>query len=179
MGWGPGVLLGHFLATATIRCMVSQTENRLDFAGIMDTGKIFLAKLPAGLVGEKDCHLVGALLVSKFQQVAMSRQAQQVAARRDFWIYADEFDNFITPSMAEILKGTHKYRVGLTLAHHELHQLQRDPNVASAVLSNTATRVVFRVGDEDARKLAEGFASFEASDSPALDPNANQPLAPS
>lgn len=156
--------LNDFLATATIRCMVSQTENRLDFADIMDTGKIFLAKLPEGLVGKKDSHLLGALLVSKFQQVAMSRQAQQAATRRDFWIYADEFDNFITPSMAEILKGTRKYRVGLMLAHHELHQLQRDPDVASAVLSNTATRVVFRVGDEDARKLAEGFASFEARD---------------
>src|SRR6185295_19112414 len=74
--------LNDFLATPTIRCMVSQPENRLDFAGIMDTGKIFLAKLPAGLAGKKDCELLGTLLVSKFQQVAMSRQAQQAAARR-------------------------------------------------------------------------------------------------
>jgi len=84
--------------------------------------------------------------------------------RRDFWIYLDEFQNFITPSMAEILSGARKYRIGLILAHQELHQLQRDTDVASAVMSNPYTRVVFRVGDADANVLSKGFASFEARD---------------
>jgi hypothetical protein len=156
--------LDTFLAQKPIRHMVSQPDNKLDFAHIMDSGKIFLAKLPEGLLGRENSHLLGSLLVSKFQQTAMSRQAQQIAARRDFWIYIDEFANFITPSMAEILKGTRKYRVGLTLAHHELHQLQRNPEVASAVMSHPFTRIVFRVGDDDAKKLAEGFSFFEAND---------------
>jgi hypothetical protein len=94
----------------------------------------------------------------------MSRQAQQIEARRDFWLYIDEFANFITPTMAEILSGARKYRIGLTLAHHELHQLQRNPEVASAVMSHPFTRIVFRVGDDDAKKLAEGFSYFEAND---------------
>jgi len=156
--------LDTFLAKKPIRHMVSQPENRLDFAQIMDSGKIFLAKLPEGLLGKENSYLLGTLMVSKFQQMAMSRQAQQIAARRDFWIYIDEFANFITPSMAEILSGARKYRIGLTLAHHELHQLQRDPEVASAVMSHPFTRIVFRVGDDDAKKLAEGFSCFEAKD---------------
>jgi hypothetical protein len=156
--------LDTFLAKKPIRHMVSQPENRLDFAQIMDSGKIFLAKLPEGLLGKENSYLLGTLMVSKFQQMAMSRQAQQIAARRDFWIYIDEFANFITPSMAEILSGARKYRIGLTLAHHELHQLQRDPEVASAVMSHPFTRIVFRVGDDDAKRLAEGFSFFEARD---------------
>lgn len=156
--------LDTFLAKKPIRYMVSQPENRLDFAKIMDTGKIFLAKLPEGILGKENSHLLGTLLVSKFQQMAMSRQAKQIAARRDFWVYIDEFANFITPSMAEILSGARKYRIGLTLAHHELHQLERSPEVASAVMSHPFTRIVFRVGDEDARKLSEGFSFFEARD---------------
>jgi Type IV secretion-system coupling protein DNA-binding domain len=156
--------LDTFLAQKPIRHMVSQPENRLDFAHIMDSGKIFLAKLPEGLLGRENSYLLGTLLVSKFQQTAMSRQAQQIAARRDYWIYADEFANFITPSMAEILSGARKYRIGLTLAHHELHQLQRNSEVASAVMSHPFTRIVFRVGDDDAKKLAEGFSYFEAKD---------------
>ena len=156
--------LDTFLAQKPIRHMVSQPENRLDFAHIMDTGKIFLAKLPEGLLGRENSYLLGTLLVSKFQQIAMSRQAQQIAVRRDYWLYIDEFANFITPSMAEILSGARKYRIGLTLAHHELHQLQRNPEVASAVMSHPYTRIVFRVGDDDARKLAEGFSFFEARD---------------
>jgi hypothetical protein len=156
--------LDTFLAQKPIRHMVSQPENRLDIGQIMDSGKIFLAKLPEGLLGRENSHLLGSLLLSKFQQIAMSRQAQQIAARRDYWIYIDEFANFITPTMAEILSGARKYRIGLTLAHHELHQLQRNSEVASAVMSHPYTRIVFRVGDDDAKKLAEGFSYFEAKD---------------
>jgi hypothetical protein len=156
--------LDTFLAQKPIRYMVSQAKNRLDFAHIMDSGKIFLAKLPEGLLGRENSHLLGTLLLAKFQQTAMSRQAQQIEARRDFWLYIDEFANFITPSMAEILSGARKYRIGLTLAHHELHQLQRNSEVASAVMSHPYTRIVFRVGDDDAKKLAEGFSFFEAND---------------
>ena len=156
--------LDTFLAQKPIRHMVSQPENRLDFTHIMDTGKIFLAKLPEGLLGRENSYLLGTLLVSKFQQIAMSRQAQQIATRRDYWLYIDEFANFITPSMAEILSGARKYRIGLTLAHHELHQLQRNSEVASAVMTHPYTRIVFRVGDDDAKKLAEGFSYFESKD---------------
>jgi len=156
--------LDTFLAQKPIRHMVSQPENRLDFAHIMDTGKIFLAKLPEGILGRENSHLLGTLMVSKFQQIAMSRQAQQIESRRLFSIFIDEFINFITPSMAEILSGARKYRIGLALAHHELHQLQRSPEVASAVMTHPFTRIVFRVGDDDAKKLAEGFSYFEAKD---------------
>jgi hypothetical protein len=156
--------LETFLAPKAIRYMVSQRENRLDFGDIMDTGKIFLAKLSQGLVGKENSFLLGTLLVSKFQQLAMARQAQRIASRRNFLLYIDEFHNFITPSMAEILTGARKYGVGLVLAHQELRQLQRDSEVCSAVMSNPYTRIVFRVGDEDARKLGEGFAFFEPRD---------------
>jgi hypothetical protein len=156
--------LETFLSPKPIRYMVSQPENRLDFGYIMDSSKIFLAKLPEGLLGKENSYLLGTLFVSKFQQMAMSRQAQQVAVRKDFWIHVDEFQNYISPSMAEILSGARKYRIGLTLAHHDLQQLQRNPEVASAVMSHPYTRIVFRVGDDDARKLGEGFAFFEARD---------------
>jgi hypothetical protein len=84
--------------------------------------------------------------------------------RRDFWCYVDEFHSFITPSMAEILTGARKYRVGLTLAHQELRQLRADDEVAGAVLANAYTRIAFRLGDSDARSLESGFTHFEAGD---------------
>ncbi|NBV25625.1 MAG: hypothetical protein EBS05_27420, partial [Proteobacteria bacterium] len=100
----------------------------------------------------------------KFQQMAMARQAQQITARKDFSLYIDEFHHFITPSMATILTGARKYRLGLILAHQEVRQLQRDSDVAGAVMANPATRICFRVGDEDARRLADSFPSFTAQD---------------
>jgi hypothetical protein len=154
--------LQDFFSRKPLRNMVSQRENKLDFADMMDTGKIFLAKLSEGLCGAENSYLLGTLLVSKFQQLAMSRQSQAASERRDFWLYVDEFDHFISPSMSEILKGARKYRLGLTLGHQELHQLQSEPKVASAVMTQPCTRIVFRVGDDDAKKLGEGFSLFDA-----------------
>jgi len=156
--------LETFLAPKPIRYMVSQPVNRLDFAQILDTGKIFLAKLPQGQMGKENAFLLGSLLMAKFQQLAMSRQRLDAGRRRDFWLYVDEFHHFITPSMAEILTGARKYRIGLVLAHQELPQLHRNSEVASAVMSNPFTRVVFRVGDADARALESGFSYFSARD---------------
>jgi hypothetical protein len=154
--------LQDFFSRKPLRNMVSQQENKIDFARIMDSGQIFLAKLSQGLCGAENSYLLGTLLISKFQQLAMARQSQEAAQRRQFWCYIDEVDHFLTPSMAEILKGARKYRLGLTLAHQELHQLQSDPKVASAVATHPCTRIVFRVSDDDAKKLCEGFESFDA-----------------
>jgi hypothetical protein len=160
--------LDTFLSPKPIRYLVSQKANKLDFADMLDNGKIFLAKMPQGQMGKENSFLLGSLLVSKLQQLAMSRQRVSQELRRNFWCYIDEFHSFITPSMAEILAGARKYRVGLILAHQELHQLQRDAEVASA-MANCATRIVFRVGDNDAHALEKGFSSFVAKDLQNLD----------
>ena len=156
--------LDEFLSRKPIRLMVSQDENRLDFADILDCSRILLVKLPQGQIGRENANLLGSIFVSKIQQMAMSRQRMKESERRNFWVYLDEFHSFITPSMAEILTGARKYRVGLVLAHQELHQLDADRDVASAVLANCCTRVAFRVSDRDARELDSGFAHFSAAD---------------
>jgi hypothetical protein len=80
-------------------------------------------------------------------------------------MYVDEFHQFATPSMAAILSGARKYRLGLVLAHQQLHQLEaKAPDVASAVMANAYTRLCFRLGESDAKKLESGFSSYEAGD---------------
>ncbi len=157
--------LNTFLGPKTIRYMVSQRENKVNFGDIMDSGKIFLAKLSQGALGEENSYLLGSLLVAKFYQIAMSRQAMDATERRPYWLYIDEFHNFTSASMASILTGARKYGLGLCLAHQELKQIEnRDANVAGSVVANPYVRVCFRLGDEDARKLQKGFSFFEAKD---------------
>ena len=157
--------LDTFLRPKLIRNMVSQKESRLDFADIMDRGRILLAKLSQGAIGEGNAYLLGSLLVSKFYQLAISRQAAAATERRPFFLYVDECHNFLTPSMASILSGARKYNLGLILAHQNLQQLSgRDTGILNAVLTNPYTRVCFRLGDLDAKKLEQGFAHFDASD---------------
>jgi hypothetical protein len=41
-------------------------------------------------LGKESSYLLGTLLVSKFQQIAMSRHQQAHSLRRDFWLYIDK-----------------------------------------------------------------------------------------
>lgn len=157
--------LDTFLRPKLIRNMVTQRENRLDFRLIMDERKILLAKLSQGAIGRENAYLLGTLIVAKLNQTALGRQDVSQANRPFFSVVIDEFQDFITPSMASILSGARKYHLGLTLAHQDFRQLwNQDTEVASAVLTNPYTRVCFRLGDADAQKLSEGFSSFTPAD---------------
>jgi hypothetical protein len=157
--------LDAFLRPKPIRYMISQKGPQLDFRRLMDGRKIVLAKLSQGAIGEENSYLLGSLLTAKIGQAAASRQEQDKQSRIPFFLYIDEFHNFITPSIASLLSGVRKYGVGLVLAHQDLRQVRsRSEDVASAVLSSPYTRIIFRVGDHDARVLAEGLSAFEAKD---------------
>jgi len=157
--------LDAFLRSKTIRHIVTQRENRLDFPAMMRDGRIFIARLSQGAIGEDNAYLLGSLIVSKLHQAALARQALPEEHRRPFLLYLDEFQNFITPSMDSILTGVRKYGLGLVLAHQELRQLEkRGSEVAHAVMTNPYARVCFRVGDADAKKLAGGFTAYTTED---------------
>jgi hypothetical protein len=156
--------LDGFLRPKLIRNMVAQKKS-LNFEDILDSRKILLIKLSQGLIGAENSYLLGTLLVSKIYQSAMARQTQNKADRKEFFLYIDEFQNFICPSLSTILSGTRKYGLGCILAHQDMLQLQKqDSELASSVISNAGTRVCFRVGDIDAKRFEQGFASFEAQD---------------
>lgn len=159
--------LDTFLRPRIIRNILAQKEG-LDFNEVINGRKILLVKLSQGLIGEENSYLLGTLILSKIYQVAQARQLLNKSDRHPFYIYLDEFHNFISPSIISILSGSRKYGVGLILAHQELNQI-KDPNIYNSVLSNTNIRVCFRLGDIDAKKLESGFSSFDSNDLQNLD----------
>jgi len=160
--------LDTFLRPKLIRNMVSQKKS-IDFESVLDEGKILLVKLSQGLIGNENSYLLGTFIVSKIQQAAMARQAKAKETRNDFFLYIDEFQNFITPSMSAILSGARKYHLGLILAHQDMQQLLKyDSELASSVIANAGTRVCFRLGDTDSKKFESGFSFFDAKDLQSL-----------
>ena len=86
---------------------------------------------------------------------AYSRSDAPASRRRDFFVYIDEFQTFTTLSLTNTLGELRKYRVGFTIAHQYLHQLE--PEIRHAVLGNIGTLISFRVGAEDAPYLTHEF----------------------
>ncbi len=155
-----------FLRPKIVRYMLAQ-RGGVDFKECIEKKKIVLIKLSQGLIGTENSYLLGSLFLSKFNQVAMGRQSLDKQERHPFYIYCDEFQNFITDSISSILSGARKYGLGLTLAHQELSQID-DLKVLNSVISNPFTRICFRLGDTDAKKLSSGFSSFGEDDLQSL-----------
>jgi len=154
--------LDTFLRPKLIRNMLSENEG-LDFNEVLAQKKIVLVKLSQGLIGEENSYLLGSLILSKIYQVAQARQSIPNSERHPFYVYLDEFQNFITPSINSILSGARKYGLGLVLAHQELNQI-KDADVLNSVLSNSNIRICYRLGDNDSRKLESSFSYFESTD---------------
>lgn len=156
--------LDSFLRPKAIRYMVGQKQG-LNFDDILNGQRILLMKLSHGLIGESNSYLLGSLIVSKIYQTALSRQSIPKEVRKTFFVYIDEFQHFITPSLSHILSGGRKYGVGLVLAHQSLDQIsEADSELAASLVANAGIRTCFRLGESDAQKLGKGFASFAEED---------------
>jgi len=100
--------VGQFIANPLIRNIIGQSKSSFDFRKVMDEGKIFIANLSKGKVGEDNSSLLGAMVVTKIQLAAMSRSGTSADKLRDFYLYVDEFQNFATESFATILSEARK-----------------------------------------------------------------------
>ncbi|HEX3095538.1 MAG TPA: type IV secretion system DNA-binding domain-containing protein [Patescibacteria group bacterium] len=151
--------VGQFLSSSIIRNIVGQPKSTIDLREIMDGKKILLLDLSKGKVGEDNSALLGAMIITKLQLAALSRVDINEEERKDFYLYVDEFQNFVTDSFATILSEARKYRLNLTMGHQYIGQLIPEGNnkMRDAVFGNVGTMVVFRVGAADAEYLETEF----------------------
>ena len=151
--------IGAFLADPVMRRILTAPKEPISIRRVMDEGKVLLVNLGKGKIGEDSSALLGGLLVTTIGLAAYSRADSSPESRRDFFVYVDEFQNFTTLAVANMLSELRKYRVGLTMAHQYLFQLE--PEIRHAVLGNAGTLISFRLGAEDAgyisRELEERF----------------------
>lgn len=153
--------LGQFLLNPVIRNILGQVKRKVDIAFTMDTERLFIANLAKGKLGHEKANLMGAFLVTQFQQAAMARANIPENERKDFYLFIDEFQNFSTDSFATILAEARKYRLSLGLSHQFIEQLS--PQVQQAVLGNVGTMICFKIGQFDAEIMEKAFGKeFQA-----------------
>ncbi|MEX0621533.1 MAG: type IV secretion system DNA-binding domain-containing protein [Candidatus Woykebacteria bacterium] len=147
--------VGQFLNSELIRNIVGQPKSSIKMDDIINSGKLFFINLATGRIGGNNTALLGAMIVSQLQFAAMRRVDVPEEQRRDFFLYADEFQNFATDSFATVLSEARKYRLDLTLTHQYIEQMPE--TVKEAVFGNIGTLICFTVGPTDARFLEREF----------------------
>lgn len=152
-----------FTANDYMRPIIGQQRSAFNFRELMDTRKILLVNLSKGRLGEINSNLIGMIMVGKILMAALSRVDRPSMDFPPFFLHIDEFQNVSTPSISAILSEARKYKLGLTVAHQFIAQL--DERIRDAVFGNVGSMAVFRTGPEDAQFLEKQLEPvFTAND---------------
>ncbi|MFA6271671.1 MAG: type IV secretion system DNA-binding domain-containing protein [Patescibacteria group bacterium] len=151
--------LSTFISNDYMRPIIAQKESGFNFRKVMDERKILLINLSKGRIGDLNAKLLGLVMVGKILMASLSRVDIPEEERKPFYLYIDEFQNYVTDSIAVILSEARKYKLCLTMAHQYLGQLveNNDTTIKDAVFGNVGTIAAYRVGVEDAELFAKQF----------------------
>src|SRR5919202_1349762 len=106
-----------------MRNIIGQPHSKFDPRFAMDNRRIFIANLAKGKIGEENANMLGSLLLTRFLLAATARADLPEHERADFYLYADEFQNYASDSFAKVLSEDRKYRLCLSLFHQYEGQL--------------------------------------------------------
>jgi hypothetical protein len=97
-------------------------------------------------------------MINIFWKFAQGRSNMPENLRKDFTIYIDEVQNFITDDIASILEEARKYRLRLVMASQYIRQLSDvNPHVYNSLIGNIGTFIALGVGHDDSAMLSQYF----------------------
>lgn len=157
---------GAFVTNGMMRNIIGQAKSAFDLFKIMQEGKILLMNLAKGETGEINSKLLGLMMVSKIQMAALKRQKVDKKDRKDFFLYIDEFQNYVTDSIEVILSEARKYRLGLNMAHQYLAQLEgneakkgaKKVSLKDAIFGNVGSIMCYKIGAQDSEYMGKEMA---------------------
>jgi hypothetical protein len=126
-------------------------EATINFRSILHRRLILLVNLPKGVIGEGASSILGAFIVAHIQKASLART--NTTYRPPFYLYLDEFQNYTTDNVIDILSESRKYALSLTLVNQYLDQLSSE--MRKAVLNTAGSIACFRVGHSDGSQLAK------------------------
>lgn len=137
-----------------MRNILAQPQATIDLRKMMDEGRILIVSLQKGMIGELPARFLGALIVAAIANAAFSREDLPEGTKpKSFYLFADEFHNYVSTDFDIILSETRKYGLHFRLAAQFLDQIDR--RLQQSVMANCPTSVIFRCGAEDAERLAK------------------------
>lgn len=154
--------LQRFLRNQTLRNMFGQVETSLDLGKAIEEGSIILVSLATerAKVSKENAELFATLLLSDLWTAAQERGKKNRGTPKPFYVYLDEFQRFITPTISENLDQARGYGLHLTMAHQFPNQLldrgENGKRIYNSVMESASSKVVFRLThEENLRSMAQ------------------------
>jgi len=159
--------LNDFVMNPTIRNVISQGEDTVNFREAVNQGKIVLVDIQKGEVGETVSELVGSIVITQVWAAAQSRINQD--GREPFHLYVDELQNFAGEgsNFTKVLAEAREYGLSCWLITQYLRQLAVE--MRRAVANNCRNKLVFNpAGSDDTSQIAAMFQGIDKTQLKAL-----------
>jgi len=143
-----------FLNNPNIGRMLGQTGASFDFLEAMEEGAIVLVNLASkgNQISEADGQAMATVLLADAWSAAKERGKTKIRGQspKPFYLYLDEFQHFITPTIAKNLDEARGFGLHLTLAHQFPSQLSgegpRGKRLLDSVINNVSSKIVMHLG---------------------------------
>jgi len=148
----------QMLINEYIKPIVVTQKSNINFREIIDNDKILLVSLSKGKIGKIGVNILGTIILSRIINAALSRENIAENDRKDFILFVDEFQNFVSQSVMYAMSEARKYRLSLVLANQTLGQLS--DNMKQSVLGNVGSTMFFRPGINDVDYIMPYFTPY-------------------
>lgn len=145
--------LQRFIRNQTMRSMFGLPDVSLDLGKALEEGQIIIVSLATerAKVSKENAELFATLLLSDLWTAAQERGKRE--GIKPFYVYMDEFQRFVTPTIADNLDEARGYGLHLTMAHQFPNQLldrgENGKRVYNSIMENASSKVVFRLSHEE------------------------------
>ncbi len=135
---------GEFSEDPRIRNIIGQPST-FNLRRMISGMNVILLRLPHGQLGNK-AAMFGSLFLAHLLATAQIRKTVL-----PFHVYIDDCHHFDTPVLAQLLSSASRLGLSITVANQYLSQLS--PDLRSALIANSGTRLMLRCGIEDSEFL--------------------------
>ena len=118
----------------------------------MNEGSVILISTAKELLKQDGASLYGRFFLSMIGQAIMERAVIPEDERTPTFLYVDECQDYFDETIEILLAQGRKYKIGVTLAHQYLDQL--DTSGRSSVLANTSIKAAGGMNAKDSKTLA-------------------------
>lgn len=145
--------LQRFIRNQSMRAMFGLPDVSLDLGRALEEGQIIIVSLATegAKVSKENAELFATLLLSDLWTAAQERGKRD--GIKPFYVYLDEFQRFVTPTIADNLDEARGFGLHLTLAHQFPNQLldrgENGRRVYNSIMENASSKVVFRLTHEE------------------------------
>lgn len=120
-------------------------KSTIDIEKEMNAGKVIICNLAKGAMGKESAPMLGKFLVALIQGYATKREGTKY--KKPTFLFMDEVQNYITPSVEDIMTESRKYGLHLVLANQILGQ-RMNTNMLRIIMGNTAIKLCGNADEE-------------------------------